>query len=266
MESSSIKSAGRSDSISSEVNRAPGRLHSKPRQRDNLILAALPSAERTRLEPFLTRVNLDVETVLIHPNEPIKNMLFPIDLITSTVQEMSDGSIVETGLMGVEGMVGIQFWLHQQTTPTRSIIQVPGTGFLMSSDVFKREVMDKPSPLNPLVAACIHAFLTMTTQTAACNRLHEVEARLARWLCLVYNRLAQDEFPLRQEFLAQMLGVHRPAISIAAGALKERGLISYVRGLIKVEDPEGLRNASCECLKIIEDQYDKMYGRDWRPL
>src|SRR5207245_828482 len=117
-------------------------------------------------------------------------------LITSTVQELSDGSIVESGLMGVEGVAGIQLWLQQKTTVTRTLIQVSGQCLIMSADVFKREVMDKPSPLNPLIASYIHAFLNMTGQTAACNRLHEVETRLARWLSLVYNRVQQPTFGL----------------------------------------------------------------------
>jgi len=232
--------------------------------RDNLILASLPKDERLRLQPFLESVQLDAKTHLIEPGEPIRYTYFPIDLVTSTLQELRDGSSVEIGLMGLEGVVGIQFWLQQETTTTRTIVQVGGTALRMSSRVFKREVMDKPSPLNKMIASYVHAFLSMTGQTAACNRMHEVSTRLARWLSLVYDRVQRDEFPLAQEFMAAMLGVHRPAVTIAAKTLQEAGLISYRRGSITITDPIALRESACECYAIIEAQFDKMFGRDWR--
>jgi len=234
------------------------------RPQDNLLLAAIPTQERNRLTPFLELVDLELGGKLIDPDQEIRNIFFPVDMISSTIQELSDGSSVETGLMGVEGMIGIQVWLMQHTTPTRTIVQVAGRAFRMSADVFRREVMDKDSPLNSLLASYIHAFLNMTGQTAACNRLHELESRLARWLCLVYDRVLRDEFFMRQEFLAMMLGVHRPAVTIAANALQDAGLISYRRGYMRIADIERLRQSSCECYAIIETQFDKMFGSDWR--
>jgi len=134
---------------------------------DNLLLAAIPTQERNRLSPFLELIDLELGKNLIDPDQEILNVYFPVDMISSTLQELSDGSSVETGLMGVEGMIGIQGWLMQRTTPTRTMVQVPGRAFRMSMDVFRREVMDKDSPLNPLIASYIHAFLNMTGQTAA---------------------------------------------------------------------------------------------------
>jgi CRP-like cAMP-binding protein len=233
--------------------------------RDNLLLAALPSAERKRLQQFLKRLDLQLSETLIEPGRAIKGIYFPITMVTSTVQELSDGAIVESGLMGAEGMIGIQFWLHQKTTPSRTLVQVAGSAYFMSAEVFKREVMDKDSPLNRLVASYIHAFLNMTGQTAACNRLHEVETRLARWLTLVYDRVRRPNFAMRQEFLAQMLGVHRPAVTIAANTLQKAGLISYRRGQMTIENPQGLRLAACECLELIEAQFDQLFGPTWRP-
>lgn len=240
------------------------RVLAEPNNHDNLILAALPVEERKRLQPFLEMVQLEAKATLIEPGEPIRDMYFPIDMVTSTLQELRDGSSVEIGLMGLEGLVGIQFWLQQETTTTRTIVQVAGNALQMSSRVFKREVMDKPSPLNKLVASYIHAFLAMTGQTAACNRMHEVSTRLARWLSLVYDRVQRSEFALRQEFLAAMLGVHRPAVTIAAKTLQNAGLINYRRGYVSIEDPVALRESACECYAIIEAQFDQMFGRDWR--
>jgi CRP-like cAMP-binding protein len=234
------------------------------RGHDNLLLALLPREERERLDPFLQLVDFDPGASLIDAEQPIRYMYFPIDMVTSTLQDLKDGSSVETGLMGLEGLVGIQFWLQQTTTPTRTIVQVAGKALTMTSADFKREVMEKPSPLNRLIASYIHAFLQMTGQTAACNRMHELNARLSRWLCLVLNRVRRDEFKLSQEFLAMMLGVHRPAVTVAAQTLQAAGLISYRRGNIKVQNPEGLRESACECYAIVEAQFDKMFGIAWR--
>lgn len=182
-----------------------------------------------RLAPYLKEVVLDFRQVLIEPNQPITDIYLPYDAITSTIQEMSDGDSVETGLMGVEGFVGVQLWLHAPTTPTTTLVQVPGRAHHMSAADFLRHVRDTDSPLNDLCAKYAHAFLIMTSQTAACNRLHPINERLCRWLKLVHNRVGRDEFPIRQEFIAQMLGVRRPTVSTAANMLQQAGLIAYTR-------------------------------------
>jgi DNA-binding transcriptional regulator YhcF (GntR family) len=226
---------------------------------ENLLLAYLPDAERKRLSPYLEEVTLDFQQVLIEPNRQITDIYFPYDAITSTVQEMSDGDSVETGLMGVEGFVGVQLWLHAPTTPTTTLVQVAGKAHHMRATDFIRHVRDTDSPLNELCAKYAHAFLVMTSQTAACNRLHPINERLCRWMKLVHNRLRRDEFPLRQEFVAQMLGVHRPTVSTAASMLQQAGLITYSRGQMRVLDAAGLRNGSCECLEIIERQFQQIF-------
>lgn len=236
-------------------------------RRENLLLASLARAERERLEPFLEWVEVEFEEELIEPNEPIKSVLFPYDCITSTVQELSDGSSIETGLMGVEGMLGVQYWLGAETTPTRTFVQVAGAAHRMSTADFRREVMSRPdSRLNALVGLYTHAFLTMTSQAAACNRLHPVDQRMCRWLKLTHNRVRRDEFPMRQDFLAQMLGVQRPTVSTAASMLQRAGLISYTRGKMRVLDPEGLAAGSCECLELMEAQFDRIFDAPWREL
>lgn len=231
---------------------------------ENLLLASLPDAERERLARYLQPIVLEFQQVLIEPNKQITDIYFPYDAITSTIQEMSDGDSVETGLMGVEGFIGVQLWLHAPTTPTRTLVQVPGRAHHMSAADFIRHVRDVDSPLNELCAKYSHAFLVMTSQTAACNRLHPVNERLCRWLKLVHNRLNRDEFPIRQEFIAMMLGVHRPTVSTAASMLQQAGLISYSRGQLRVLDAEGLRNGSCECLEVIEREFEKVFrGLAW---
>jgi CRP-like cAMP-binding protein len=225
---------------------------------ENLLLASLPGNERKRLEPFLKTMDLQDRTVLISPDEIIEYVYFPETCVTSTLQELSDGSTVEAGLMGVEGMVGIQLWLHERQTPSKTLVQVSGRVRRMDAEDFVREVMETNSPLNGPIARYTHAFLVMTSQVAACNRLHEIGPRLCRWLKMIHNRVDRDEFELRQEFIAQMLGVHRPSVSIAARMLQQAGLIDYSRGRMRILDPEGLKNGACECYSLIEGQVARL--------
>ena len=238
-----------------------------PDRQENLLLASLSRKERARLDPFLQPVELDLSEVLIKANEPITHMFFPYDCVTSTLQVLSDGSTIETGLMGVEGMIGIQFWLGMPSTPTDTIVQVAGRGHRMSAKDFKREVMANPdSELDTLVGRYTHAFLIMTSLVAACNRLHTVDQRMCRWLKLLQNRVRRDSFPLRQEFMAQMLGVYRETLSKAASTLQADGLIKYSRGNLTIVDSRGVANCSCECLELMEKQFDRIFEQPWRDL
>lgn len=230
----------------------------------NLLLGTLPRQEHERLQPFLKHVELKSSFVLIEPNEPIKHVYFPDTFVSSTLQALNNGDTVEAGLMGVEGLVGIQLWLRERSTPSRTIVQVPGEARRMSAEDFIREVRDNPpSALNTLIARYTHAFLVMTSQTAACNRLHEVDVRLCRWLKMTHNRVGRDEFPLRQEFVAQMLGVSRPTVSIAAKTLQKAGLIDYSRGNMRIMDADGLRSGACECYNIMEKQIAHIFDEEW---
>ncbi|HJT66901.1 MAG TPA: Crp/Fnr family transcriptional regulator [Pyrinomonadaceae bacterium] len=236
-------------------------------RKDNLLLAALPPEERHRLDPFLKWTATEFEDPLIEPDEPIAHVFFPHDAVSSTVHETADGASVETGLAGVEGMVGIPLWLHMPTAPTRTFIQIPGYGYRMKTTDFIREVRDRAgSPLNGLLARYTNAFLNMTSIAAACNRLHALDQRLCRWLKLAHNRARRDEFPLRQQFMAQMLGVQRPTVSTTAHMLQQAGLISYTRGQMKILDPEGLADGACECYEIMEREFDGVFNRPWRDL
>jgi CRP-like cAMP-binding protein len=230
----------------------------------NLLLNKLEPEERQRLSVFLTPVDLKQDQVLIEPDEPIRYVWFLEDAIGSTLQLLADGSSIESGLLGLEGMVGIQLWLRQRTTPQLTVIQVPGKAQRMDADVFVRVVIRTTSPLNDLVAAYTHGFLIMSGQTAACNRMHPVEQRLCRWLRMVYNRVPdRAAFPLKQEFLAAMLGVHRPTLSMAAGVLQKAGWIRYTRGNMEVLEPERLVTGACECYSIMEKQFEHMYDGSW---
>jgi Crp-like helix-turn-helix domain len=237
--------------------------------RENLLLAALPKAERDRLDPFLEPVEMQAGQLITDPGEPIPYLYFPYDAVTSTTQEMSDGSTIETGLMGIEGLSGVQVWLGQRSTASTTFVQVPGTGHRMSTEDFIREVRDNlSSPLNNLIRSYVHTFLVLTSMVAACNRLHPIDQRMCRWL-----RAANDvqpcrptEYPLRHEFLAQMLGVQRSTLSMTASILQRAGLISYHYGKLTIMNPEGLVAGACECLELMEAQFDNVFNQPWREM
>ena len=234
-------------------------------RRENLLLAALPQEERDRLDPFLEHVEMQVGQPITEPDEPIPYLYFPYDAVTSTTQEMSDGTMLETGLMGIEGLAGVQVWLGQRTTAATTFVQVPGTAHRMTSENFIREVRDNPSsPLNTLIRSYMHAFLILTSMVAACNRLHAIDQRLCRWLRMTYNRARRTEYPLRHEFLSQMLGVQRPTLSTAASMLQRAGLITYRYGKLTITNPDGLVAGACECYGVMEAQFDKMFDQPWR--
>jgi hypothetical protein len=177
---------------------------------------------------------------------------------------MSDGSTIETGLTGIEGLAGVQVWLRQRTTASTTFVQIPGMAHRISTEDFIREVRDRVSPLNDLIASYVHAFLVLTSMTVACNRLHSIDQRLCRWLRMTYNRARRREFPIRHEFLAEMLGVHRPTVSTAASMLQQAGFISYRYGKLTILDPEGLAGSACECYPLMEAQFDKIFDQPWR--
>jgi CRP-like cAMP-binding protein len=233
---------------------------SAPGTRPNLLLASLPEAESQRLAPFLDTVTLDLKDVMVEAGEPIRYVYFPCGSVASSVYTMRDGSTVETAITGLEGVVGVHVWLQQSVAVTRTFIQVPGECMRMRSDVFLAEVVHAKSPLNDLIAQYVSGYLSLTSITAACNRIHRIEERLCRWLKMVHNRVEGDIFPVRHEFLAYMLGVHRPSVSIAAAMLRKAGLIDYEYGRLTVLDAKGLEAGACECYAAMELEFERRFG------
>jgi CRP-like cAMP-binding protein len=229
----------------------------------NILLSALPADEQQRLAPYLSRVELETGFVMAEPDEPFTYVYFPEDLVTSTLQQMEDGSSVEAGLMGVEGMAGIQVWLFAETTPAQTVVQISGHAQRMKTEDFIRHVRNTDSPLNRILGRYVHSFIVMTSQVAACNRLHDLDVRLCRWLTMIVNRINRDEFEITHEFLAQMLGVRRATVSTQLAILQRAGLIEYSRGRMRTLDRHGLRAGSCECLEIIEAQVDRFAKTHW---
>jgi CRP-like cAMP-binding protein len=223
----------------------------------NKLLAALPTNDYERLIPHLKLVSLPTRQVIYEPGEPIKQVYFPQNAVVSIVTGMKDGSTVEVGIVSNEGMVGIPVILGGSTTTTKAFVQVAGTGVQIDADVLRTE-FNRGGAIQNLLLRYIRATYTELTQGCACNRLHTLEERLARWLLTVSDRLESEEFPLTQEFIAQMLGVRRSGVTVAASALSRAGMISYQRGQINILNREDLEETSCECYRVIQNEFARL--------
>jgi CRP-like cAMP-binding protein len=191
------------------------------------------------------------------PNEPIEYVYFPNSGIISLVNLTEDGGTVEAATVGNEGMVGLPLLLGTDRMIGQAITQIVGDALRMKADVFKQEVTPA-SPLYSLLLRYTQALMNLISQSVACNCLHSVEDRCCRWLLLCQDRVESDEFPLTQEFLAQMLGVRRASVSVVAATLQKAGLIRYRRGKITILDRLGLEAASCECYQIVKQELDRL--------
>ena len=223
----------------------------------NRILASLPSAELSRLEPYLSPLPLPAGKALQNPNEEADYAYFLETGLASVVVEMVDGNTVETGITGNEGVVGIPAILGTKTMPTRTFMQIPGNGHRIKADRLKEE-FEKSGTLHRRINNFLQAYLGQTSQTAACNRLHDIAERLARWLLMCHDRMESDTFSITHEFLGHMLGTPRSTVSLAAGILHKAGLLDYSRGQVKIRDRKGLEKIACECYRTIRNESDRL--------
>ena len=213
---------------------------------ENGILAKLAGSDRAWI---LERANLEdapVKRVYVEPNTDLTRVYFVEAGLASMVVRMSDNSIVEVGTIGKEGLVGLQLFLGGQLGGVEVFQQVSGKVRVLPATDFQL-LLTRSSELQRAMADFTLDLIRQMTMAIACNRLHQVEQRLARWLLMVRDRVECNEFDLKQQFLAEMLGVRRPGVSIAASMLQRAGFIKYSRGRIQIKDPVGLEAAACEC-------------------
>jgi CRP-like cAMP-binding protein len=225
---------------------------------ENRLLACLPVEEFARLSPHFERVSLSHGQHVIVPDEPIRDIYFPLNCLLSLVTILEDGSSVESGIIGREGMSGVPVLLDARTTTMPTFAQIPGDALKVRASVIKG-MYDESGALHKLLNRYIHTVIVTGSQSSACNARHKVEARLCRWLLMSSDGVGSDELNLTQEFLATMLGVRRPGVSQAASVLQEAGLISYSRGLIQILDRQGLERAVCECYRMTKEEYDRLF-------
>lgn len=229
--------------------------------RTNRLLAALPAVDRERLGPFLESQNVDLKQVIFAPGKRIDGVYFPGAAVVSILTTMDDGTNVEIATVGSEGMVGVPLFLGSTVMPRRefSQAQVPGDVVRMDAGTFQDE-RAAGGALHDIVQRYVLAYFSQTSQQVACNNLHSVEQRCSRWLLLTHDRVGSDEFPLTQEFLAEMLGVRRASVTVVAGILQEAGFIRFRQGRMTVVDREGLERLSCECYRITRAEFDRILG------
>jgi len=224
-----------------------------PDDNANLLLAALPAPEQKRIVQSLDRVPLKLKTILHNPGEPIEHVYFPGGGFCSVLTVLKDGDMVEVATIGREGMVGITAVLDGGPVSSTSMVQgETEICYRMKANAFRRE-MDRRAVFYELITNYAQALMGFVMQSTACNAVHSVEQRLARWLLMARDRMESDEFPLTQEFVAMMLGASRPTVTIVASTLQKAGLITYHRGRIKILDGEKLEAASCECYRTATD-------------
>jgi CRP-like cAMP-binding protein len=239
--------------ISAKTVSKPAGRDGQARATQNNILHGLPSKEFSSVFPFLEFVELPTHTVLNEMSEPIAFAYFIESGLASVLNVMEDGKSVEVGLTGKEGFVGIPLLVGFNSSPSRVIMQIKGSGFSISAKEFTAVLPECPT-LQKSLQRYSQELGVQATQVAACNRLHEVDERLARWLLMSQDRIGGDIVPLTQEFLAHMLGTRRASVTLAAGMLQRAGLIKYTRGEVKIENREELEDASCECYAAINRQ------------
>jgi CRP-like cAMP-binding protein len=241
--------------------RSPGRYARTPQNRppptgtdnSNLLLAALPQIEYARILPRLDVIPLKLKEVLHKSRDPVNYVYFPGGGFLSELTVLEDGRMVEVATVGREGMVGVAAVMDGGTVPSITMVQAESdTCYRMSAEEFRREI-DRREVFYTVVTRYAQALIGFIMQSTACNAVHTVEQRLARWLLTAQDRVGRNDFPLTQEFVAMMLGASRPTVTVVAGTLQKAGLITYRRGNVTILDREALEQASCECYRVATD-------------
>jgi CRP-like cAMP-binding protein len=232
----------------------------EPTNLKNKILASLPNKESRRLQAALELVSLKFGQVLYEPGKAIRHVYFPINCLISLLTAVDRRRSLEVGMVGNEGMAGMPFILGMGVSGVRAIVQGGGDALRMAAAPFRIEFERNPA-LQDSLYRYMYALMTQISQTAACNRFHEAEPRLARWLLMTRDRVMADEFPLTHEFLAHMLGMRREGVTEAASVFKRRRLITYRRGKIEILDLKGLKAASCSCYQIVQTAFKRVQGQ-----
>jgi CRP-like cAMP-binding protein len=227
----------------------------------NLLLAALPPDDLNHLAPALEPVTLALNQPLYEANRPLSHVYFVLRGMVSMVRTTGDGATVEVGPVGRDGMVGIPVFLEADTDPLHAFAQVlPCTALRMPARTFRRACIERAA-LRSVMGRYVSWSHTGMAQWVACARLHEAHERMARWLLMCHDRVDGYTLALTHDFLAQMLGVRRPTVTLAAGMLHKAGLIHYSRGVVTILDREGLEHAACECHRVSRNEYRRLFGR-----
>ncbi|MES1982551.1 MAG: Crp/Fnr family transcriptional regulator [Pseudomonadota bacterium] len=234
-------------------------LVSKSMPAQNSLLVALPYDDRQHFIEHCEQVELSINDILCEPGEPIRYVYFPTDSVISLLARVDDHSSLEVGLVGNEGMLGIPLMLGVEVSSLQFVVQGSGSAWRMDATTFRRALQRSPG-LKLELNRYLYVLTSQLAQSAACNRFHVVEARLARWLLMIRDRVHSDQFHVTHQVLAYVLGVRRVGITKAASSLQRKKLISYSRGNVKILDGKGLEAASCRCYQTDKDTYERLLG------
>lgn len=223
----------------------------------NHLLAALPVGDWQRWEAQLEWVDLPLGSVLYESGVAMSHVYFPTNAIVSLLYVMEGGASAEIAVVGPEGVVGIALFMGGGSTPSRAVVQSAGQGWRLRGSVIQDE-FNRSHAVMHLMLRYTQALITQMAQTAVCNRHHQLDQQLCRWLLLSLDRLQGDELLMTQELIANMLGVRREGVTEAALKLQRDGLIRYSRGRIKVLDRQGLEARTCECYAVVKKEYDRL--------
>ena len=227
----------------------------------NRLLATLNEAEHARIAPYLDEVRMELRTNLSRADEPMRYAYFPHDAVASVLIDVDEGELVEVGLVGAEGIVGLSLLYGEPAAQTTVIVQIPGRVSRIPADVLVREVVTPATPFFRLLLRYANRFMVMTAQSGACNASHGAQQRLARWMLLMQDRVGRSHFPLTQEFAALMLGVRRATVTEAASSLRLAGAIDYQHGEIMIRDRAILETAACGCYPVMRRLMEEMVER-----
>jgi CRP-like cAMP-binding protein len=227
----------------------------------NRLVDSLPPTDRAALAPYFETVHLEMKELLFEQGKRFERVYFPLTAVASMLSLMEGAAGVEIATVGNEGLIGVPVSWGVTTLNPRELIQaqVPGEALVMDVDTFHAKV-SRPGELRDRVDLYTQALFAQISQQVACNGLHSVEERSARWLLLTHDRVGTDEFPLTQEFLAQMLGVRRASVTAVSGVFQKAGFISFHRGKMRITDREGLENTACECYGVVREVFDRLLG------
>jgi CRP-like cAMP-binding protein len=223
----------------------------------NLLLAALPPADSERLLPHLEYVPMTLGQVVYESGALLDHVYFPATCIVSLLYVMADGASAEVAIVGKEGIVGLALVMGGDTTPSRALVQSAGFSYRLPSAVLKSE-FNQVGALHVLLLRYTQALLTQMAQTAVCNRHHTVDQQLCRWLLLSLDRLESSEISMTQELIANMLGVRREGVNLAAGKLQASGIIQYRHGVISVLNRKRLEERVCECYGVVKKEQARL--------
>ena len=226
---------------------------------ENILLARLPGETLERLRPHFERVSLSHGQHVIVPDEPIRHNYFPLNCLLSLITRMADGTAVESGTIGREGMSGIPVVLKAATTTMETLTQVPGDAVRVKAEVIQEEY-DRGGAFHDVINRYMHVVVVNGSQSAACNATHRVESRFCRWLLMSSDGIGSDEVALTHEYLAVMLGVRRATVTEVAIKVQDAGLISYHRGRVKIRDRAGVEALACECYARTKAEYERVFS------